>query len=103
MASTSSTLKASPALEEEALGVVAAPDLLGEGLVARDDLAHPLLDGGEILGREGRLAEEVVVEAVLDHRADRHLRAGIEGLHGLGQHMGGVVADQRQRARDRRG
>ena len=54
---------------------------------------------GEIFRRERLVAEEVVVEAVLDHRADGHLRAGPQRLHGLGQHMRGVVPDQFQRAR----
>ena len=82
------------ALGEPALGLFARPVFLGEGAVARDDLAHALLDGREILGRERLGAVEVVVEAVLDHRADRDLRAGPQSLHRLGQHVGGVVADQ---------
>ncbi len=49
-------LEALAALREEALRVVAAPFLLGEGPVPRDDLAHALLDRREIVGREGRLA-----------------------------------------------
>ena len=40
---------------------------------------------------------EVVVEAVLDRRADRHLGPRVELLHRLGHHVGGVVADQLQR------
>ena len=40
---------------------------------------------------------EVVVEAVLDRRPDRHLGPGVELLHRLGHHVGGVVADQLQR------
>ena len=73
---------------------VAAPDLAGDLLVAVDDLAHALLDGGEIVRREGRVAGEVVIEAVLDRRAEGDLGAGIELLHRLGQHMGAVVAQQ---------
>jgi len=84
---------------EHALGLVARPRLLGEGFVARDDLAHLLLDGLEILRRERLVAEEVVIEAVLDHRPDGDLRARPQALHGLRQHMGGVVPDQLQRAR----
>ena len=84
---------------EHALGLVARPHLLGEGFVARDDLAHLLLDGVEVLRRERLVAEEVVIEAVLDHRADGDLRARPQALHGLRQHMGGVVPDQLQRAR----
>ena len=47
----------------------------------------------------GVVAEEVVIEAVLDHRTDGDLRARIKRLHRLGQHMRGVVADKFQRAR----
>ncbi len=42
---------------------------------------------------------EVVVEAVLDHRADRDLRLRPERLHGLGEHVRAVVPDQLQAAR----
>ena len=78
---------------------VARPDLLGEGLVAADDLAHLLLDDREVVGRERLVAREVVVEAVLDDRADRHLRARPKLLHGLGEHVRGIMADELQRAR----
>ena len=99
MASTSSTLKALALVAEHLLGLLAVPDLLGEGPVARDDLAHLLLDRGKIFRRERLVAEEVVIEAVLDHRADRHLRARPQRLHRFRQHVRGVVADQFQRAR----
>ena len=88
---------------EHLLGLLAIPDFLGEGFVARDDLAHLLFDRGEIFRRERLVAEEVVIEAVLDHRADRDLRARPQRLHRFGQHMGGVMPDQLQRARHRRG
>ena len=86
-------------LLEHAFGLVARPHLLGEGSVARDDLAHLLLDGGEVFRRERLVAEEVVIEAVVDDGADRHLRAGPQVLHGFCKDMRGVVADQFQRAR----
>ena len=38
----------------------------GEPLPLLDDLAHPGLEGGEVLGIERLLDVEVVVEAVLD-------------------------------------
>ena len=81
------------------LGLLARPDFLGEGFVARDDLLHLLLDDGQVFQRERLVAEEVVIEAVLDHRADGDLRAGPQRLHGFGQHVRGVVPDQLQRAR----
>ena len=45
----------------------------------------------------GVVAREVVIEAVLDRRADGHLRAGKKLLHRHGEHMRRVVADQLQR------
>ena len=76
---------------------VAAPDLARDLLVAVDDLAHALLDRGEIVRRERLVAGEIVIEAVLDRRAEGDLGAGIELLHRLGQHMGAVVAQQLER------
>ncbi len=83
---------------EDALGLLARHDLLGERLVARDDLAHLLLDGREVLGRERLVAEEVVIEPVLDHRPDGDLGPGPERLHRLRQHVGAIVADQLEAA-----
>ena len=84
---------------KNAFGMLARPHFPGERLVARDDLAHLVFDRAEILRRERLVAEEIVVEAVLDHRSDGHLRTRPQGLHRLGENMGGVVADQLQRAR----
>ena len=64
-----------------------------EGLVGSDDLHHPVLDALEVVRREGRLDLEVVVEPVLDRRADRELRAREQVEHGLGHDVGGRVAD----------
>ncbi len=91
-------------------GLVLLADALevGDGLVPRPhlaagrqrglhDLMHFRFDLRQVLRGEGLVAREVVIEAVLDRRADRHLGAGIERLHGHREHMGGVVADQLQR------
>ncbi len=86
-------------VREHLADVVPLPDLLGEGGVARHDLAHLGFDRREVLGCERRVAREVVVESVLDHRADGHLCRRPQRLHGLRQHVGAVVADQFQRAR----
>ncbi len=86
------------ALEQPDRGV-ALPHLADQLLIAVDDLGHLLLDGGEVVGRERLLAGEVVIESVLDRRADGHLGAGEQLLHRLGQHVGGVVADGFQRGR----
>ena len=70
-----------------------------EGLVGGDVLAHRRFDPLEVLLGDARPVREVevVVEALLDRRADRHLRAGVELHHRLGHHVRGVVADQVQR------
>ena len=62
-----------------------------EALVLLDDLAHPGLDLLEVLGHERGLHVEVVVEAVLDRRADAELRVGEQVLDRLGQHVRGRV------------
>ena len=65
--------------------VVARHELARHRLVLFRELGHLLLDRFEILGRERALVREVVVEPVLDHRADRHLRVGEELLHRIGE------------------
>ena len=82
---------------EEPDRLVAVDHLADEFFPARDDLAHLRLDRSEILRRERLVAGEVVIEPVSDRRPDGHLRAGIQLLHRLGQHMRRVVADQLQR------
>ena len=90
-------------LEQLALGaevilrLVAAPHFLREGGVPGDDLVHLLLDARQILRHERLGLGEIVEEAVLDHRADRHLRAGKQRLHGLRHHVRAVVPDQLER------
>ena len=61
---------------EHLLRLFARPHLLGERSVARDDLAHLLFDRGKVFGCERLVAEEVVIEAVLDHWPDGDLGAG---------------------------
>ncbi len=84
---------------EPGLGLIPRPFLAANRLVGGDDLPHFFLDGREILGRKRLGAIKIVVKAVLDHRADGDLGAGIKRLDRVGQHMGGVVADEFQRAR----
>ena len=80
-------------------GLVARPHLAAGRQIALHDLAHLLFDLRQIVGRERRVAREVVIEAVLDRRADGHLRAGEKLLHRHGEHMRRVVPDQLQRFR----
>ena len=72
---------------------VARPDLSGDRFVACGDFTHPGLDRHQIFGREGALVCEVVVEPVLDDRADRHLRVGKQLLHRISEQVRGRVAD----------
>ena len=72
------------------LGLIDAP---GEQLAFLDDLAHPLLQRLEILGRERARHVEVVVETVGDGRADAELGLREHVLDGLRQHVGSRVPD----------
>ena len=62
-------------------------------LVLLRELGHLRLDRRQVLGRERALVREVVVEAVLDHRADRHLRVGKQLLDRVGEQVRRRVAD----------
>src|SRR3546814_8294115 len=70
-------------LLEVAHRLVAGPDLAGDLLVAVDDLAHAGFDLIEIRRGERLVPGEVVIEAVLDRRAEGDLGAGIKLLHRL--------------------
>jgi hypothetical protein len=67
---------------------------LVNGLLRCDDLAHLLLDHRQVFGGERLVALEIVIETVLDHRADGDLRARPQLLHGFGHHMRRIVPDQ---------
>ena len=82
---------------EPGFGFIARPFLAHDRFVGGDDLAHLFFDGGEVFRRKRLGAEKVIVKTVFDHRADGDLRARKNRLHRIGQHMGGVVADQLQR------
>ena len=74
-----------------------ARDLLAhERLVRLHDLPHPPVDLREVrlVDRLGEV--EVVVEAVLDGRADRVLRARVQIAHRLGHHVRGGVTQHVQ-------
>jgi hypothetical protein len=66
-----------------------------ERLGLGDDLAHARLDALQVLGGERLGHVEVVVEAVLGWRPDAILRLRIQVGDGLGEHMGGGMAQHR--------
>ncbi len=72
----------------EALESLRARDVLAhERLVGRDDLAHPVLDLRKVALGDLPRELEVVVEAVLDPRADRVAGAGPQVADGLRHHV----------------
>ena len=79
-------------VRESLQGVVAFQLLTQERLVLPDEIAHALLDPREVVGRERLVEIEVVVEAVLDGRADRVPRSGEQVAHRLRHHVRGGVA-----------
>ena len=64
---------------------------------ARNDLAHFLFDGREVLRRERLVAEKIIEEAVFNHRANGHLRSRKKFLHGFRQNVSAVVANELKR------
>ncbi len=88
------------------LGLVVLADVAEEGhrliarhhppvhrLVGLGQLLHARLDRRQVLGREGPCVGKVVVEAVLDDRADGHLGVGKQLLDRLRQQMRGGMPD----------
>ena len=66
-------------------GVVAWHQLALDRFVELGELGHLLLDRRQVLGRERPFVRKVVVEAVVDDRADGHLRVGKEFLDGVSE------------------
>jgi hypothetical protein len=79
-------------ITEDLDGLCAAQHLALQGQVALDDLVHALLDGLQVIGSEGLVSGEVVVEAVLDGRADGDLGARVQLLHRLGHHNAALAS-----------
>src|SRR6266516_2530398 len=85
-------------LLEEALLRLCGGDLLTPPLASLGQLAVDLLlDPRQILLADRLRKLEVVVEAVLDRRADRDLHAGVEAPHSLGEQVRGRMAQHRER------
>ena len=68
-------------------------DAAFEFLPLFDDFFHALFDALQIFGGEGFRHVEVVVEPVVDGRADAEFRAWEFLLHCLCEHVGAGVAD----------
>jgi len=90
--------EALPLLFEEGSNLIPGPDLAHDVYIAVDDVLHAGFDGFEILRGERLIAVEVVIETFLGRGAEGDLRAGEQLLDRHGQHMGGVMTDQVQRA-----
>ena len=86
---------------EEGQALVDAVLVADERLVLGHDRAHLLTDADQVVVAEVRTPGqlEVVVEAVLDHRADGVVGPRPQPQHRLGQHMGGRVAQDRTAGR----
>ena len=87
-------------LADEALARLGRRDVLALEELARLDVgAHAFFDLREVGLRDHCAFREleVVVEAVGDRRPDRDLDAVIQLHHRRGEHVRGVVADQRER------
>ena len=77
----------------------ALPDLAREGLVARNDFTHLLLDARKIFRCKRFILGEIVIKTILDDRPDGHLGAWKKLLNCLGHHMGRIMTDQFERTR----
>ena len=98
-----SSLYVSPIGGEHPLRLVARDDDAPERRVRFDDASHRLLDGAKILfGEPAARLVEVVVETVVDRRADGHLRAGKETLDRVGHDMRRRVPNDRETLGGRR-
>ena len=80
-------------------GLVLADLAAHEALPLLDDALHALLQLAQQLGRDGVDVAEVVVEAVGDEGTDAQVHVGEEALDGLGEHVGGAVAQDVQAVR----
>ncbi len=68
----------------------------GKALALLDDAGHGFIDGLDVFWGERSLDVEVVVEAVGDGRTNSELGFGVDRLNGLGHHVGGGVAQDRE-------
>ena len=81
---------------ELSAGLIGGHDAADETLSCADDALHLFRDRLDVIGRERGVDAEVVIEAVGDRRADAEVRLRVDALHGLGEDVGGGVAQDRQ-------
>ena len=62
-------------------------------VIGGDQLSHALFDGSHVVRREGALVGDVVIKAIINHRADNHLGGGIQLLDGVTDQVSTGVAD----------
>ena len=62
-------------------------------VVLVNQLFHARFNGGDVFGREGFFAENVVVEAVLNHGPDDHFYAGEQLFNGMPNQVGAGMAN----------
>ena len=73
--------------------LVARGHLLHHVVVLRDQFAHALLDRGQVVRGERALGVDVVVETLVDDRADHHLGVRVQLLHRMADQVRAAVAD----------
>ena len=100
MSSRRESFSSSPSEANSARASSRVTHLAREAARLGEDLAHLAFDLREVLGREGPLDLEVVLELLaVVGAADVDLRAGEEALHRVGHHVLGRVADHLARLR----
>ena len=62
-------------------------------VIGGDQLSHALFDGDHVVRREGALVGNIVIEAIINHRANNHLGGGIQLLDGMTDQVSTGVAD----------
>ena len=97
MASTSSILNSSPFFLKKSFACSRLQNSFVKGALRAMISCIFASIFAEVVGMERLRLGEVVVEAVLDHRADGHLGAGPQRLHGLRHHVRRIVPDELER------
>ena len=78
---------------EDIVGLLPGNLFLYDVVFLGSELVHALLKVLQLLVGERVINVDIIIEAVLDHRADCHLGIGIKLLEGMPEQMGTGVAD----------